>query len=135
MPGAMVATTLKAKAAPTPRPISVHMFGCMVVSDAQKRLKKGAAAQTTIGVARTSSTQSSARAGMPAKPCGARCRPMAMTTSGRTRIAPTMKRRRMSRYSALGPCSTETVLGSSAIPQIGQSPGPTCSISGCIGQV
>ena len=60
---------------------------------------------------------------------------MAMITSGRTRTAPTMKRRRMSTYSALGPSSTEMVFGSSAMPQIGQSPGPTCSISGCIGQV
>ena len=61
---------------------------------------------------------------------------MTQTSSGNDNAALIQNRRLMSRYSALGPSSTAvTVLGSSAIPQIGQSPGPTCSISGCIGQV
>jgi hypothetical protein len=41
----------------------------------------------------------------------------------------------MSRSSGLGPSSAVTVTGSSAMPQIGQAPGPGCRISGCIGQV
>ena len=41
----------------------------------------------------------------------------------------------MSASSGLGPVSAVTVTGSSAIPQIGQEPGPGCRISGCIGQV
>ncbi len=41
----------------------------------------------------------------------------------------------MSRYSGFGPASTSTVRGSSAMPQIGQSPGASRTISGCIGQV
>ena len=35
----------------------------------------------------------------------------------------------------IGRRSAVTVTGSSAMPQIGQEPGPTCRISGCIGQV
>ena len=34
-----------------------------------------------------------------------------------------------------GASSSETCSGSSAMPQIGQLPGPTCRTSGCIGQV
>ena len=49
---------------------------------------------------------------------------------------PIQKRRVKSTSSGFGPSSpVGTPLGSKAIPQIGQSPGPTCSISGCIGQV
>src|SRR5690606_38097006 len=47
----------------------------------------------------------------------------------------TQNRRRMSRYSGLGPSSAEIVRGSSAMPQIGQLPGSSRTISGCIGQV
>ena len=48
---------------------------------------------------------------------------------------PTQNRRVMSASSGLGPVSAVTVTGSSAIPQIGQEPGPGRRISGCIGQV
>ena len=41
----------------------------------------------------------------------------------------------MSKSSSFGPWSSETSAGSSAMPQIGQLPGPTWRISGCIGQV
>ena len=41
----------------------------------------------------------------------------------------------MSSSSSFGCSSSETFTGSSAIPQIGHEPGPTCRISGCIGQV
>ena len=41
----------------------------------------------------------------------------------------------MSVSSGSGASSSETCSGSSAMPQIGQSPGPTCRTSGCIGQV
>ncbi len=37
--------------------------------------------------------------------------------------------------SALGPVSSGTPASSSAMPQIGQLPGPAWRISGCIGQV
>ena len=48
---------------------------------------------------------------------------------------PIQKRRVMSINSALGPVFSPTLSGSSAIPQIGHAPGPTCRICGCIGQV
>ncbi len=52
------------------------------------------------------------------------------------KTAPIQKRRLKSISSGFGPSSpVGTPLGSSAMPQIGQLPGPTCSISGCIGQV
>ena len=41
----------------------------------------------------------------------------------------------MSTSSSFGPSSSEISAGSSAMPQIGQLPGPTWRISGCIGQV
>ncbi len=41
----------------------------------------------------------------------------------------------MSASSGLGPASAVGISGSSAMPQIGQEPGPSCRTSGCIGQV
>ena len=50
--------------------------------------------------------------------------------------APTQNRRVKSTSSGFGPSSAAGIpIGSSAIPQIGQSPGPSRTISGCIGQV
>ncbi len=61
---------------------------------------------------------------------------MARTSSGSARAAPIFRRRVKSTSSGFGPASAAgTPLGSSAMPQIGQVPGPTCTISGCIGQV
>ena len=45
------------------------------------------------------------------------------------------KRHVMSRRSGFSSCAVVIVLGSSAIPQIGHAPGPSRTISGCIGQV
>ncbi|MEZ5866161.1 MAG: hypothetical protein R3D25_19580 [Geminicoccaceae bacterium] len=59
---------------------------------------------------------------------------MAITTTGRPSTTLTTRRRRMSRYSSLGPVSRVTVSGSSAMPQIGQSPGPTGQIRGAWGR-
>ena len=44
-------------------------------------------------------------------------------------------RRRRSRSSGEGPVSAAGIIGSSAMPQMGQSPGVACTISGSIGQV
>ena len=48
---------------------------------------------------------------------------MAMTTNGTVRAAPIRNRRSKSIYSGFGPSSTDGIMGSSAIPQIGQSAG------------
>src|ERR1700722_17433154 len=58
-----------------------------------------------------------------------------MTASkGRVSMAPAQKRRVMETSSGFS-SSTETVRGSSAIPQMGQEPGASRTISGCMGQV
>ena len=58
--------------------------------------------------------------------------PTASTISGIDSAAETRKRRVTKIRSELGPSSGFTVMGSSAMPQIGQSRG---TIPGCIGQV
>ena len=47
----------------------------------------------------------------------------------------TMSRRVKSISSGFSASSAGTPMGSSAMPQIGQLPGPSCTISGCMGQV
>ena len=61
--------------------------------------------------------------------------PISSARTGTASTSPIQNRRVMSASSGLGPLSAVTVSGSSAMPQIGQLPGPTCRISGCIGQV
>ena len=61
---------------------------------------------------------------------------MVMISSGIDSAALTQSRRVKSTSSGFGPSSpVGTPIGSSAMPQIGQSPGPSRTISGCIGQV
>jgi hypothetical protein len=48
---------------------------------------------------------------------------------------PIQKRRVKSTSSGFGPASPVAISGSSAMPQIGQFPGPTCRTCGCMGQV
>ena len=60
---------------------------------------------------------------------------MASTKIGSVRAAEIHIRRVMSTSSAFGPSSIVTVRGSSAMPQIAQAPGPSRTISGCIGHV
>ena len=54
---------------------------------------------------------------------------------GKVSTRPIQNRRVMSTSSGLGPVSVPAISGSSAMPQIGQEPGPTFRISGCMGQV
>ena len=51
MPGVSIATALKAKAAPTPMPISVNMFKRRVTTERQPRCNNGQPAHPTTGVA------------------------------------------------------------------------------------
>ena len=57
------------------------------------------------------------------------------TTTGSASTSPIQNRRVMSASSGFGGASAVTSSGSSAMPQIGQAPGPTWRICGCIGQV
>ena len=54
---------------------------------------------------------------------------------GRLNAAAIQNRRVMSSSSGFGSSSAVIVRGSSAMPQIGQAPGASRTISGCIGQV
>jgi hypothetical protein len=60
---------------------------------------------------------------------------MAAINTGTVRTRLTQNRRFMSASSGFCSSSAETVLGSRAIPQIGQLPGWFRTTSGCIGQV
>ena len=103
-------------------------------TDCAPRTKNGQPAHSTTGVASTSSSQSF-------MPCGSsasmpnRCPPMSIARIGTASAAATHRRRVMPKSSSFGPSSRLASAGSSAMPQIGQLPGPTWRISGCIGQV
>jgi hypothetical protein len=64
-----------------------------------------------------------------------KCSAMAMASRGIESVTPTQKRRVMSRNSGLSVSPAAGVIGSSAMPQIGQLPGSLRTICGCIGQV
>ncbi len=113
------------------------MLRFIVRIERQARTKNGAAPQTTTGVASASSTQGNQRApAITSSGWPGRCPPIVTTRSGAASTTLTQKRRVMltsSGFSGSGPATGAT--GSSAMPQIGQSPGPSFTISGCIGQV
>ena len=60
---------------------------------------------------------------------------MASVTTGTVSAALTQNRRLMSASSGLASEAADGAIGSSAIPQMGQSPGSSRRTSGCIGQV
>ena len=109
------------------------MLGDRFRIDDHPRLKNGRAAQSTIGVARINSIQiavrcpTQSRTGMPT------ISPIASMMSGTAAAELIHMRRVKSTNSPLG--SSEGTIGSSAMPQIGHSPGASRTISGCIGQV
>ena len=116
--------------------IRLNMLSRMVRNDRQPRTRNGQPDHRTTGVASTSSAQRAVRAPSQSATGSPSIGPIASTSSGAVSAAPTTKRRRKSTSSGSGPASAGgSPFGSSAMPQIGQVPGPTCSISGCIGQV
>ena len=117
--------------------ISVNMFHWRVTIEVQPRSKNGAPAQSTTGVARISSSHSRPRKEkMPVADAAGRSEPtMATSRSGTVAATLNQKRLVMETNSSLGASSAETARGSSAIPQMGQFPGPGATTSGCMGQV
>ncbi|MGY4328695.1 hypothetical protein ACVWWG_003112 [Bradyrhizobium sp. LB7.2] len=110
------------------------MLRLRVSSDCQPRRKNGQPAHSTTGVAKTSWIQFDSVGSI--QLCGpARWPPISSTTAGSASAPPIQNRRVMSASSGLGPLSRLATSGSSAMPQIGQLPGPTWRTSGCIGQV
>ena len=123
------------------------MFGCRVLIDAQPRSKNGQPAHHTTGVEHTRPSQliavidetSMARSPTNTVECHAGNIPsmsaIVRRNTGTPRAAAIHNRRVMSTSSGFGPSSSETVIGSRAIPHLGHAPGPCCTISGCIGHV
>jgi hypothetical protein len=109
------------------------MLRLRLFSDARPRSKNGQPPHRTTGVAKASCSHTEVRIGSQCHPSSSE--PIARTNSGSDKAALTQKRRLMSTSSGFGPSSSVGISGSSAIPQIGQLPGPTWRISGCIGQV
>ena len=64
-----------------------------------------------------------------------KCWAITMASSGSDSATQAQKRRVMSRSSGLTVSPADGVIGSSAMPQIGQLPGASRTICGCIGQV
>ncbi len=110
----------------------MNMFRFQVTIERQPRTKNGQAPHRTTGVASASSIQPRPEAGSQRSQKG---RAMASARTGTVRTALTQRRRVMSRSSGFSSSSTVTVRGSRAMPQIGQPPGWSRTISGCIGQV
>jgi hypothetical protein len=111
------------------------MLGERLRSDAQNRWKKGSAAQSTTGVASTNCSQPSSGSPIQCSKGSPTMPPIARSRIGTASAALTQSRRVKSMSSGLGPSSPVITAGSSAMPQIGQAPGPSRMISGCIGQV
>ena len=146
--GSSNANTLNRKAAATPSAMRLNMLSRHVVNDRQPRSRKGQPAHSTTGVASTAWSHcdhvTCASGGSPSRAPNASIQwftsngsmsLIAMNSRGNASAAATTKRRVMSVSSGLSPAVADGVSGSSAMPQIGQLPGPCCRISGCIGHV
>jgi hypothetical protein len=111
----------------------VNILRLRATSDAQPRTKKGRPAHKTTRLDSAACTQTESAGAItrssPAMP------PMLSTTTGTLSRTAIQNRRVMSASSGLGPLSAATVSSSSAMPQMGQAPGPSRRICGCIGQV
>ncbi len=102
-------------------------------TDCTPRTNSGHPPHSTTGVANPSSIHIRACV-RDARGFPGRYIPIATTTSGTLRIRLAQNRRDMLRSSAF-PASSSGCMGSSAIPQMGQSPGPSRMTCGCMGQV
>jgi len=119
-----------------PSAIRLNMFRLRFTKDAQPRTKNGQPAQSTTGLASTHCSQTETPAGTTSCRCSqGRWAPIASTITGTVSTTLTQKRRVMSMRSGFGPASAVIAKGSSAMPQIGQLPGPFRRRYGCIGQV
>ena len=110
------------------------MFGLRNFTDAQPRWKNGQPHHSTIGVAKANSIQLPMCGGHDMQPAAV-MRNMEKATSGTPSTTLVQKRQVISRSSGFSSRSQSTVIGSSAMPQIGHAPGASRTISGCMGQV
>src|SRR5215467_8525711 len=99
-------------------------------SDLQPRTKNGHADQRTTGVEKRSWIVPETLADGMIEWTPGRWSAIARANTGTVSPSPIQKRRVMSASSGLGTGSALAVTGSSAIPHLGQWPGPICRISG-----
>ncbi len=119
-----------------PSAISVNMLSRRLTSEVPPRRKNGDPHHSTTGVASANCSQIAARGEISASSAGfAKSAAMARATSGNDRATPTQNRRVISASSGLTVSVADGVVGSRAMPQIGQLPGLSRRICGCIGQV
>jgi hypothetical protein len=109
------------------------MLRLRLLSEAPPRSKNGQPPHRTTGVASASCTHTEFLIDSHCQPNNSA--PIARARRGTERTALIHKRRLMSTSSGLGPSSSVDISGSSAMPQIGQLPGPIWRICGCIGQI
>ena len=129
--GISVATTLYKKAAPVPRPISVHMLGLRCSTDCAPRAKNGQPAHMTTGRDRTSSIPLCVAISNQPRRWPNMASTVTTTVSGKVH----QKRCWNDTSSEFSSSSSVGSKGSSVMPHFGQSPGRAWRISGCIGQV
>ena len=116
--------------------ISVNILRLRLTTDLTPRTKNGQPDHRTTGVASTSSAQAAIPPPIQLRKGRPTMGPIVSSRTGIVRAAPIRKRRVKSTSSGLGPVSpTGTPFGSSAMPQLGQSEGPSDSISGHMGQM
>ncbi len=101
-----------------PMAISVNMFGLRFTTEAQPRSKNGAPPQSTTGVASANCSQAP------------KCPAMLMARSGTESTTPTQNRRVIERSSGFSGSSALGIIGSRAMPQIGQLPASFRTICG-----
>jgi hypothetical protein len=116
--------------------MSVNILRCPERSESQPRTKNGQPHHSTAGIAIANCSHCLALADKK----GRRSMPktwLPMSRASRTSESGTaiVSRRMKSISSGLSVISGGTPIGSSAMPQIGQWPGPSFTISGCIGHV
>ncbi len=109
------------------------MLRWRVTIEVQPRWKNGQPAHSTIGAVSASCSQGFIAGGTNWTPSISET--IEIASSGMVSTPATHSRRVKSTSSGLGASSSEGSSGSSPMPQIGQVPGPSRRISGCIGQV
>jgi hypothetical protein len=117
-----------------PSAISENMLRLRFFTEATARVKNGQPAHRTTGVPSNNCTQFEVCCAMRWW-MSKRCPPISSANTGTVSAVPIQKRLVMSRSSGLSPCSAVASTGSSAMPQMGQLPGPIWRTCGCIGQV
>jgi hypothetical protein len=114
--------------------MSEYMLSAQRAIDRANFFRIGQPTQSTTGVPSISSTHPRALCDSPNGSITPTIGAMARITSGSESPVPTQKRRVRSR-SSLSSASPVPAIGTSAMPQIGQLPGASRTICGCIGHV